>query len=448
VTNSVILDQIGVYTYKAILEIQQQHPEWLKAKYRQVAWQDARHESMFKQRLQQELSSATDIRSQLIKLRKFLQMLLENNFFESAEFKVYTAKVRHLLEGSPNHQPNEAENHQGAIARSTAAKPIAILLLDAENLHLTAELEKFLQQICTYPIQIKIAFANWRSMGKRDVELHERQYELIHVPPGKDSADLKMASVGSSIFVHYPTAKEVLVCSSDNALSHLCTTLQTHGLTVYRVRKQGDNLAVFNSKTGATQTHSLKPPPEIPTVEQFINQLKQLIKTEQKRTGIQWIKLSRVSNLFQTKHNLTISQVTAIHFPGKKSRDIFGTFTSDFVIHQPDEQAQLYVTLFEVLSDNSENNGADLPPGIKSSTDFEEALIDLINELTNKSPGSYISISIVGTQFQKKYGKPISQMLKKLHLTGNLPKFMQNCDSLKLQQREKGWEVAIAEPAR
>jgi hypothetical protein len=131
-----------------------------------------------------------------------------------------------------------------------------------------------LAEVCVYPIQIKVAFANWSKMGKQDVEFHGRGYELIHVPTGKDSADVKMATVGSSIFVHYPTAREVLVCSSDGVMTHLCNTLQTHGLTVYRVRKQADNLTVFNSKTSQTQTHSLKPVPEIPSLEQFITQLK------------------------------------------------------------------------------------------------------------------------------------------------------------------------------
>jgi hypothetical protein len=161
-------------------------------------------------------------------------------------------------------------------ALSEPSKGIAILLLDAENLQLDANTEKFLLGVCTYPIQIKIAFANWSNMRKQDLEFHKRGYELIHVPAGKDSADVKMATVGSSIFVHYPTAKEVLVCSSDGVLTHLCTTLQTHGLTVYLVRKQGDNITVLNSKTSQTQTHSLKPVPEIPSLDHSVERVNQI----------------------------------------------------------------------------------------------------------------------------------------------------------------------------
>ena len=85
-------------------------------------------------------------------------------------------------------------------------------------------------------------------MGKKDAEFHQRGYQLIHVPPGKDSADLKMATVGASIFVHYPTAKEIFVCSSDRALTHLSNTLQAHGLTVFQVRKQIDKIIVLKAK--------------------------------------------------------------------------------------------------------------------------------------------------------------------------------------------------------
>jgi NYN domain len=90
---------------------------------------------------------------------------------------------------------------------------------------------------CKSTLQIKIAFANWRAIGKqRDGELNDRGYQMIHVPAGKNSADLKMTALGSSLFVAYPNVKEVFVCSSDSDLAHLCNTLRLHGLTAYAVR--------------------------------------------------------------------------------------------------------------------------------------------------------------------------------------------------------------------
>ncbi|GET38598.1 NYN domain-containing protein [Microseira wollei] len=449
VTDSTVLDRISIYIYEAVLEMQRQHPEWLKEKYRKVAWKDDRYQSIFKDRLKQELLNASDQKAQLVKVRKFLQLLVEPSFFETAEFKVLIKNLRQIII-----QP-ETPSNGGENLGSKSAGAIAILLLDVENLQLDVETEKFLEKICTYPIQIKIAFANWRSMGRKDAEFHERHYELIHVPPGKDSADLKMATVGSSIFVHYPNAKEVLVCSSDNAIIHLCTTLQTHGLTVYRVRKQKGEIAVFNSKTGETQTHSLKPIPEMPSVEEFIACLKQLIKAEQLQTGCQWLKLSRISNLFQSKYQITITQVVATHFPGKRTRDIFFEYPSEFVAHQVSERSPLYITLFEMSEPKASNGNGSNPEldeqnnmrnsSISSPAELEDALVNLLKSLTAKSSNIAISMSSLGSEFHKKYGKTISQTLDELNLNGNFPKFIKSCSSLKLGQTKKGWQVAIAQ---
>jgi hypothetical protein len=59
VTDSAASDKISLYVYQAILEIQQPHPEWLKEKYRKVAWQDARHQFIFLKRLKNILQALT-----------------------------------------------------------------------------------------------------------------------------------------------------------------------------------------------------------------------------------------------------------------------------------------------------------------------------------------------------------------------------------------------------
>jgi hypothetical protein len=46
-----------------------------------------------------------------------------------------------------------------------------------------------------------------------------------------------MIAMGVSIRRHYPAAKEVFVCSSDWLLTNLCNSLQSQGMTVYRVRR-------------------------------------------------------------------------------------------------------------------------------------------------------------------------------------------------------------------
>ncbi|MCL1463768.1 NYN domain-containing protein [Argonema galeatum] len=474
VNESAIIDKISTCVYQAFLDLHQHQPEWLNEKYKKVNWRDAKSQSIFLGRLKEEIDNATDQKVLLLKVRKFLQILLVRSFFEATEFKSLMVKLRQITQQEIVSPSEEISIDKKPTAKSaipeilTSAEPvaesvaqsnsIAILLLDAENLQLDLETEKFLAGICKYPIQIKVAFANWRSMGKQDLEFHGRSYELIHVPPGKDSADFKMATVGSSIFVHYPTAKEVLVCSSDNGLTHLYNTLQTHGLTVYRVRKQGDFITVLNSKTSEIKKHSLKPLPAIPSLTQSIAQLKDLIKDEQQRTGLQWIKLSKVANLFQTKYNLTISQVVLTHLPGKKSRDIFNEYPTDFVVHQPSSQSPPYVSLFDTPQANkAESKGEEqqeqgepinnISPTITSSADLEKVLLMLVNELTVNSPEISVYLEVIGTEFSKKYGYSINAIIKdNLKLNGNLLKFLQYSTSFKVEQKKGKWQVAIAQP--
>jgi hypothetical protein len=463
--DSAVIAKISLCVYQAILEIQQQQPELLTQKYRTVPWKDARNRSAFLSKLKQGLSQTRDREALILKVQQFLQVLLIAKYFELPRFSQLIEQLRFVSGQLPQ---TSNSNGNGSLQRAGSSLPrtlevlaepcqgIAILLLDAENLQLDANTEKFLAGVCTYPIQIKIAFANWRHMGKHDVEFHGRGYELIHVPAGKDSADVKMATVGSSIFVHYPTAKEVLVCSSDGVLSHLSTTLQTHGLTVYLVRKQGDKITVLNSKTSQVQTHSLKSLPQVPSVDEFINQVKELIKLEQVRTETHWIKLSQIPTLFQTKHKISINQVLSTHFPGKKLEDVFINNRNNFVIHQLSETSAFYVSLFEVDSVNSTSNKntAQKPDTttdaetltkaqISSKADLEQLLINIINSATAQSPGTYVPINFLGVQFQRQYGQSVTTVIKQLQLKGNFLNFLQSSSAFQLKQTNQLWKVAV-----
>jgi O6-methylguanine-DNA--protein-cysteine methyltransferase len=458
--DSAVIDEISLCIYQAILEIQQQQPELLQEKYRHVPWRDPRNRSTFLLKLKAGISHTQKQDALIGKVQKFLQILFIPSYFELPSFRTLMATIHTLTQqrressdsvSLNSSQPTELPTSRGLTQPSPG---IAILLLDAENLQLDANAEKFLAEICTYPIQIKVAFANWRSMGKHDLDLHGRGYELIHVPAGKDSADVKMATVGSSIFVHYPTAKEVLVCSSDGVLTHLCTTLQTHGLTVYLVRKKADTITVLNSKTSQLQTYSLKPPQEIPSLEDFIVQLKELIKSEQKRTKNQWIKLARISSLFQEKYKFTLSQVVSHHIPGKPVRDVFAENPTNFVVHQLSERSELYISLFELSTTShiGANNSSQQPKAknqsatvveISSVADLEQILVKMIEAATNQSPGSYIPITMLGTQFQRRYRQSVTAVLKTLQLNIKFSKFLQSCKTVELKLTDKGWGVAL-----
>ncbi|MEG3843007.1 NYN domain-containing protein [Microcoleus sp. herbarium14] len=450
---------ISRYIAQTLISIQEQHPEWIAEKYRKTPWAKPDFQSVLIGKLTKSFKVASDTDSLLLTAKKYLQILLVPEFINSPQFSKLFAKIQQLAQSqiAPAKSQNSVSSKPPTpTANQTNSLPIgiAILLLDVENLQLTIETEKFLEGICHYPIQIKVAFANWRSMGKKDAEFHQRGYQLIHVPPGKDSADLKMATVGASIFVHYPTAKEIFVCSSDRALTHLSNTLQAHGLTVFQVRKQIDKILVLNSKTGQLETHSLVTIPEITPIEQLVIQLKELIKKEQQRTSTQWIKLSTVSALFRENYGLVLNQLVANHLLGSKTRDIFLKYPTEFVVHKPSETSQTYVTLFEVklsppppiLSKENLNTSITAPAtltDINSLEDLERAIVKIVGDLTGNSPENYVFLSNVGSEFHRQYGKQITQIIKDFNLGRKFPKFLQSCDSLQLKKAEKGWQVSL-----
>ncbi|MFN6569377.1 NYN domain-containing protein [Dendronalium sp. ChiSLP03b] len=253
VHNSAQLNKIGSYVCQAMIAIQEQQPELLLEKYRNVQWLNSSNQSNLTAKFIEILSQTSDKDALLQKLHKYLKALLIPEAFTSLILVELIEKLRQIntIKTELNSLATIADVKLSEPDRSAAnsfAVPktgIAVLLLDAENLQLNNDTEKFLKEVCNYPIQVKIAFANWCSMGKRDIELHGRGYDLIHVPTGRDNADGKMIALGSSIHERYANAKEVLVCSSDKVMTNLCNHLQQNGLIVYQVSKQGEGLIYF-----------------------------------------------------------------------------------------------------------------------------------------------------------------------------------------------------------
>ena len=448
-----IVHTVSEYIYQTLVFLQQEHPEGLRVRYREMPWHQLRYRSTLLQKLTQGLSQAQNRQALLTKVQAYLKTLLSPDFLASPEYPLLFTKLEQLVYSDPSftaysdtlETTTTPQLHFNGGLQSSPG--IGILLLDAENIQLDQKAEKFLGKIGSYPIQIRVAFANWRSMGKKDIEFHTRGYQLIHVPPGKDSADLKMATVGSSIFVYYPTAKEVFVCSSDQALTHLCNTLQSHGLTVYQVTKKQSDLFVFHSKTGKMDQFSLLEPPKIPPVDQLIKQLQTLIKDEQKRIKNPWIKISRISALYKEKYHLTLSQVVSAHFSDYKASDIFYKNPKYFGLHQPSEKSNTYVTLFTATAKSPQKPLAITPaeanlPTIQSLEDLEKALVKIMQELSESSE-SCVSLSVLGSYFNRKYGQAITQVIKQFKPGGKLTKFIDICHSFQLEKNGTGWNVCL-----
>ncbi|MFM2060487.1 MAG: hypothetical protein RLZZ507_157 [Cyanobacteriota bacterium] len=446
-SDSALFNKIVSQVCQAIVTIQQQQPELLMEKYRKVQWQKTSNQSALSAKFT-ALLSQTQSREDLVKkLQLYLKAFLVP---EALNLPILAELIAEI------HQHNPIISELNSSFNSTFLPPlmsagIAVLLLDAENLQLNNNTEKFLATICKCPIQVKIAFANWSNRGKLDVELHERGYDLIHVPAGRDNADGKMIAFGASIHELYPNAKEVFVCSSDKVMTNLCNNLQQHGLTVYQVSQHGENINIFNNSTGETTIHSIKPLPEVPSLDQFILQIKNLIKEEQKQTASYWIKLSQLSKLYKIKYHLNISNIVAKYLPGKRAKDIFINYPADFVIHQIDDVGELYITLFEhSLVQHKEIDKSETVNSIKSNSlstitsqlDLEAVLKQILEELIKESKHSNFDITVLASKFKQKYGKPITEQLKELQIGGTFVKFLQSCSYFQIQLKDNKWEVS------
>lgn len=367
--------------------------------------------------LPEETATATRPNSVSVTVEELLQLLSEG-WLESSAFKQFIQKIQQST------QPQ---------AKST--RRISILLLDAENLKLDINTETFLTRLCKYPLQVKIAFANWRnpSIGKQDAELYERGYQLVHVPGGKDSADAKMIALGSSILRQYPTVKEVFVCSCDGLLTHLCNQLQNQGLTVYWVRRQNHSLKVENRNTGEVSHYSLAMGTEIPSFEEFVQKLEDLIKAERESLTERLSKLVTVATLFQERCNLTIN--------GNRSSDssvIFQKQLEAESIQSPTEKEDVKfkgsATTIFTLSATS----------INSMEVLEKVLIELIRKMTIESRRDYVSVTKLKTQFQTQCKETADSIVKKLQPGSSLIKFLRSRPTLfELALVGKEYEVKV-----
>lgn len=440
--DSDLLDKICLRICDSIIAIQKDHPELLITKYQTIEWY--KKKSTIAAKFRGKFSQAQTSDELLQKLNSLLREILVPAAFDLSAISDLISSFKQI-----NLENSELNTTHSLKQPEQEYTGITVLLLDAENLQLNTNTEKILTKTCNSPLQVKIAFANWSNLGKLDAELHQRGYDLIHVPAGRDNADGKMIAVGSSIHERYPNVKEVFVCSSDKVMTNLCNILQQKGILVYQVGQQGENIKLFNSSSGTTVNYCLKPLPEIPSVEQFISQIKTLIKLHQKENASYLIKLSVLCQLFKSKYQLTISQIVSHHFPSKKVRDFFINYTSEFVVHQIDENSELYITVFEhhQIKPESSSGSSQTQPilfKINSAADLEKAIKNILNNLTQTDKQKSLDV-ILGSKFFQRYGVSVTEQIKKLKIDGNFIKFLRSCNSLKIQQVGDKWEVAIRE---
>ncbi|MEC4815632.1 MAG: NYN domain-containing protein [Scytonema sp. PMC 1069.18] len=343
--------------------------------------------------------------------QELLQSLISNGFLESIAFKEVIQKAQLFFE-------SQSEPKQG----------IAILLLDAENIKISTNTEKYIASICQYPLNVKIAFANWRnsSMGKQDTELYERGYQLIHVPEGKNSADAKMIALGASILQSYPTTEEVIVCSSDGLLIHLCNELQNQGLSVYWVRRHSQTLQVENRRSGDINYYSLAMETEIPSLEKVVQQIESLIKAEQQAIDSRLSDLATVTNLFYERCHITSNK--------NKSEPEEIILTEEITPQALETEIGL----------ESANDATIVIKSINSKEDLEKVIVEILGQMKGQSSETKFSVDVLARELQKFVGQSPNSIVKKLKLGSSFTKFLETCSTLKLTQKGKKFEVAIA----
>jgi hypothetical protein len=457
--------------------------------------------------------------------QRYLCKACRKQFFESANPPSLSRKCTET-------RLSEAIPKEIAPATTTESGGIAILLLDAENLKLKVNTEQFLAGLCDYPLQVKIAFANWKnpSTGKLDAELYDRGYELIHVPGGANSADGKMIAFGAAILYRYRDVRQVFVCSSDGLLNHLCNQLQNQGLTVFRVRRQNSVLSVENPLTGDTHHYSCEREMKIPSFEELANQVAELLKAEHKSIEERIARFYSVGELFQERRTIVFPSTTSpaalsesaqnevtpvleaslatvavnpnvveqnlpetipgLNLNAIESLDVFKTILVEIIEAAKIELKQDAIPVLKVKTDflAKYQTNADLvvkkflgktsslikylksESGVfqvklidqkhqvalvekKSSTSkthsspaLEASLVKIIGRLTAQSPGSYIPISQVASEFNKLYNEPLTKKMESLNLGSKVIDFLQSCQTLKVKKDGKDYQVAIALP--
>jgi len=309
-----------------------------------------------------------------------------------------------------------------APATTTESGGIAILLLDAENLKLKVNTEQFLASLCDYPLQVKIAFANWKnpSIGKLDAELYDRGYELIHVPGGANSADGKMIAFGAAILYRYRDVRQVFVCSSDGLLNHLCNQLQNQGLTVFRVRRQNSVLSVENLLTGDTNHYSCEREMEIPSFEELANQVAELLKAEHKSIEERIASFSSVAELFQERRTVVFPSTTS---------------PAAALAESENEVAPVLEASLATVAVNqnvAEQNLPEIIPGLNSnaieSLDvFKTILVEIIEAANIELQKDAIPVLKLKTDFLAKYQTNADLVVKKfLGKTSSLIKYLKS----------------------
>lgn len=220
-----------------------------------------------------------------------------------------------------------------------------------------------------------------------------------------------MMSMGAAIGRQYSDAKAVFVCSSDWLLTHLCNSLQNQGLIVYRVRRQPDNiLSIENRSTLEVKHYSLKMATEIPQLEEFVEQIQQLLQVENESISRRSSELSIIASLLEKRCEISLDR-------GYK-QNLSQVVSEDAEIFA----AKNIATKLVENEENIQSKKVDLPE-INSRAEFEQEVMKIISNIPVKKNQIFVDLKLVDEKFMAIFGEDMGQVLKDLKINNDLDNF-------------------------
>ncbi|MFH7243834.1 MAG: NYN domain-containing protein [Spirulina sp.] len=345
-----------------------------------------------------------------------------------------------------------------------------LLLVDAENMHPSATLEAHLQSLAQYPLRYRLAFGNWRTLGNRDQEFYRRGYQMIHVPSGKNSADIKMSLDASLISLHHPSIREVFICSADSDLLHLGYVLLRQGLIPYRVSHDQQGFKVLNLAQQTTHTVALPPDataqtrggskaktaqptadpdptPHIPaSLEQMKRWLRILILQEHQAHPDQPVTLGRLGTLFHERNHVSANQVLQTYAADTTLKQLLEADSTFVLTPLTEDGTSIQVALnLPPLDATTALVPAGPTPLVSPITDvqtLEKAVVAILPSLINEPRGT-VSLSLLGSTFAQVYHQPMSHVLQRLGEPKGLPRFLAKCSAIRLERQGENWHVGL-----
>lgn len=361
----------------------------------------------------------------------------------------------------PVDDPKPAAETQPEAALSSEPSGIAVLLLDAENLQLKPEEEAFLQQHCPYPIQVKLAFANWRKLGTLDQALHSRSYDLIHVPSGKDHADGKMIAMGSTIHAQYPQTKAVLICSSDSIMTSLHSQLAKNKIKAYQVTRANRGLTLASGVNGDREEVVLPKPIHL-SLEQAIAHLAKIVTAECQRTQTPVARVTQVAAAFRAQHQLSLKDLALHYQAGEKALHLLEAYPEQFKLHQLGQPAEWFIELMQepplALSSQDSTlepsqkaapekaiaDPSQSPQPFQSTKALKTALLQCLQQQTSNNHPE-VDVTAISIRFRQVYGEPISTVLRQLGLNKKLITFLSNQSEFSVRKDNARWWVRLSQ---